>query len=52
MSAQELVRLFVGRVHLTGRAFATRHGQTVQGTTEIVALGAANLAAGVLRGFR
>jgi sulfate permease, SulP family len=36
---------------LTGRAFATRHGQTVQGTTEIVALGAANLAAGVLRGF-
>jgi SulP family sulfate permease len=31
---------------LTGRAFAT-----VQGTTEIVALGAANLAAGVLRGF-
>jgi SulP family sulfate permease len=36
---------------LTGRAFATRHGQTVQGTAEIVALGAANLAAGVLRGF-
>ena len=36
---------------LTGRAFATRHGQNVQGTAEIVALGAANLAAGVLRGF-
>ena len=36
---------------LTGRAFATRHGQTVQGTAEIVALGAANLAAGMLRGF-
>jgi sulfate permease, SulP family len=36
---------------LTARAFAARHGQTVQGTTELVALGAANLAAGVLRGF-
>jgi high affinity sulfate transporter 1 len=36
---------------LTARAFAARHGETVQGTAELVALGAANLAAGVLRGF-
>ena len=36
---------------LTARAFGTRRGETIDGTTEIVALGVANLAAGVLRGF-
>ncbi len=36
---------------LTARAFGTRRGETVEGTAELVALGAANLAAGVLRGF-
>lgn len=36
---------------LTARAFATRRGETVDGTAELVALGAANLAAGLLRGF-
>ena len=36
---------------LTARAFAARRGETVQGTTELRALGAANLAAGLLRGF-
>ena len=36
---------------LTARAFAVRRGETIRGTPELVALGAANLAAGVLRGF-
>ena len=36
---------------LTARAFATRRGENIDGTTELLALGAANLAAGVLRGF-
>jgi sulfate permease, SulP family len=36
---------------LTARAFATRRGENIDGTTELVALGAANLAAGVMRGF-
>jgi high affinity sulfate transporter 1 len=36
---------------LTARAFAARRGETVRGTPELVALGAANVAAGVLRGF-
>jgi high affinity sulfate transporter 1 len=36
---------------LTARAFATRRGENIDGTKELVALGAANLAAGVLRGF-
>ena len=36
---------------LTARAFAARRGETVQGATELRALGAANLAAGLLRGF-
>ncbi len=35
----------------TARAFAARRGETVQGATELRALGAANLAAGLLRGF-
>ena len=36
---------------LTARAFATRRGENIDGTKELVALGAANLAASVLRGF-
>ena len=36
---------------ITARAFAARRGETVRGTTELRALGAANLAAGLLRGF-
>ena len=36
---------------LTARAFATRRGENIDGTKELLALGAANLAAGVLRGF-
>ena len=36
---------------LTARAFAVRRGETIRGTPELVALGAANLAAGVMRGF-
>jgi sulfate permease, SulP family len=36
---------------LTARAFAVRRGETIRGTPELVALGAANLAAGVLHGF-
>jgi SulP family sulfate permease len=61
LSAHDLVSLLLPAVGvaivgysdnvLTARAFATRHGETVQGTAELVALGAANLAAGVLRGF-
>ena len=36
---------------LTARAFAVRRGETIRGTPELVALGATNLAAGVLHGF-
>jgi high affinity sulfate transporter 1 len=36
---------------LTARAFATRRGENVDAPGELVALGAANLAAGLLRGF-
>ena len=36
---------------LTGRAFAARHGQTIDPQRELLALGAANLGAGLLHGF-
>ncbi|MEJ3654220.1 SulP family inorganic anion transporter [Actinomycetes bacterium KLBMP 9759] len=36
---------------LTARSFASRKGETVDGNTELVALGAANIAAGIVRGF-
>ncbi len=36
---------------LTGRAFAFRHGQTTDPQRELLALGAANLGAGLLQGF-
>ncbi|WP_440137344.1 SulP family inorganic anion transporter [Nocardia cyriacigeorgica] len=36
---------------LTARAFAARHGRHVNANTELVALGATNLAAGALHGF-
>jgi MFS superfamily sulfate permease-like transporter len=36
---------------LTGRAFATRRHERVDADTELLALGAANLASGVLHGF-
>jgi MFS superfamily sulfate permease-like transporter len=36
---------------LTARAFAARHGETVDGTAELLALGAANVAAGFVHGF-
>ncbi|WP_232662091.1 SulP family inorganic anion transporter [Pseudonocardia sp. TRM90224] len=36
---------------LTARSFASRKGETVDGNTELVALGAANIVAGVVRGF-
>jgi high affinity sulfate transporter 1 len=36
---------------LTARAFGARRGETVHGTQELRALGAANIAAGLLRGF-
>ncbi len=36
---------------LTARAFAARRGETARGTTELRALGAPNLAVGLLRGF-
>lgn len=36
---------------LTGRAFAARHGEHVDAKRELVALGAANLGAGLLHGF-
>jgi SulP family sulfate permease len=36
---------------LTARSFAARKGQDVDGNTELVALGAGNLLAGLLRGF-
>ena len=36
---------------LTARSFAARKGQDVDGNTELVALGAGNLLAGLIRGF-
>ncbi|MEV0293781.1 sulfate permease [Nocardia sp. NPDC050710] len=36
---------------LTGRAFAAKHGREVSANTELAALGATNLAAGVMHGF-
>jgi len=36
---------------LTGRAFATRHGQSIDASQEFLALGASNAAAGLLQGF-
>lgn len=36
---------------LTARAFASRHGRHVDANTELAALGATNVAAGVLHGF-
>ena len=36
---------------LTGRAFASRHGETVDAKRELLALGAANLGSGLLHGF-
>jgi sulfate permease, SulP family len=36
---------------LTARSFAGRHGQHVQADTELAAMGAANLAAGLTQGF-
>ena len=36
---------------LTGRAFASRHQQHVDADQEMLALGAANLASGLLQGF-
>ena len=36
---------------LTGRAFASRHDQTIDPQRELLALGAANLGAGLLHGF-
>ena len=36
---------------LTGRAFASRHGATIDPQRELLALGAANLGAGLLQGF-
>ncbi|WP_330230740.1 sulfate permease [Nocardia sp. NBC_00508] len=36
---------------LTARAFAARHGYRVEANTELAALGAANLGAGLLHGF-
>ena len=36
---------------LTARAFGARRGETIHGATELRALGAANVAAGLLRGF-
>ena len=36
---------------LTGRAFAARHGERIDAKRELLALGAANLGAGLLHGF-
>ena len=36
---------------LTARAFATRNGYRIDANQELLALGAANLAAGVAQGF-
>lgn len=39
------------QVSLTGRAFAARNGETIDTNREFLALGAANLAAGLMGGF-
>jgi len=36
---------------LTGRTFATRNGYAIEGNQEFLALGAANIASGVMQGF-
>src|SRR6478735_9534876 len=36
---------------LTGRAFGNRHGERIDPKRELLALGAANLASGVMQGF-
>jgi SulP family sulfate permease len=53
MLAPALGIAFVGYTDniLTGRAFASRHGETVDPQRELLALGAANLGSGVLQGF-
>ena len=53
MLAPALGIAFVGYTDniLTGRAFATRHRQTIDPQRELLALGAANLGAGLLHGF-
>lgn len=53
MLAPALGIAFVGYTDniLTGRAFATRHGQTIEPQRELLALGASNLAAGLLHGL-
>lgn len=53
MLAPALGIAFVGYTDniLTGRAFATRHGQDVDAQRELLALGAANLGSGLLHGF-
>lgn len=53
MLAPALGIAFVGYTDniLTGRAFATRHGQTIEPQRELLALGASNLAAGLLQGL-
>ncbi|MBB5788826.1 SulP family inorganic anion transporter [Jiangella mangrovi] len=53
MLAPALGIAFVGYTDniLTGRGFATRHGQTIDPQRELLALGAANLGAGLLQGM-
>jgi SulP family sulfate permease len=53
LAAPALGIAFVGYTDniLTGRAFASRHGETVDPQRELLALGAANLGAGLLQGF-
>ncbi|PZF86130.1 SulP family inorganic anion transporter [Jiangella anatolica] len=53
MLAPALGIAFVGYTDniLTGRGFATRHGQTIDPQRELLALGAANLGAGALQGM-
>jgi sulfate permease, SulP family len=53
MLAPALGIAFVGYTDniLTGRAFASRHAETVDPQRELLALGAANLGAGLLQGF-
>ena len=53
MLAPALGIAFVGYTDniLTARAFASRHAQTIEPHRELLALGAANLGAGLLQGF-
>ena len=53
MLAPALGIAFVGYTDniLTGRAFASRHTETIDPQRELLALGAANLGAGLLQGF-